>query len=198
MPHPVFTYTSKTLLILALLFTPIAPTIGVLFLSYYGYFPVIFWGGGSARSFIFSGYCLLLFCVLLNVFLALWLIKKLPKKWRPDFSFLRRVALISLLVFAGLNGYVFKRTSFSPVFLYEPLIGFVGARAKGNDDSLSDEEAFGHRLRDYTLQKMAQRFDVSEQGYVIDEQQKLMWQRCLQGQVWQAGICVGDTETMEY
>lgn len=184
----------KFLLVIALLLTPIATTIGVLFLSHYGYFPVIFWGRGSAQTFIFSGYCLLLLCVGFIFCVVLWLVKKLL----PRFRYWWQVSFVSLLLFAGVNSYVFVYSKFSPLFLWEPVIGFVDARKLGDDNNLGDEEKFGHRLRDYNLQKLTQRFEISDQGYVLDKHQKLMWQRCALGQVWRSGACVGDTETMEF
>jgi formylglycine-generating enzyme required for sulfatase activity len=196
--HLVLAYVSKTLLILASLFTPIALTIGVLFLSHNGYFPVILWGRGPVGGYLFSGYCLLLLCVLLSVALVLWLVKKFPKQWRPAGRILNATSFLSLLVFAGFNSYVFNSVSFSPLFLYDPIIGFVDARKRGDDNNLSDEDKFGQRLRDYKLQKIARRFELSDKGYVLDKQQKLMWQRCALGQVWRSGVCIGDAETMEF
>lgn len=189
---------SKTLLILALLFAPIALMIGVLFLSHNGYFPVILWGRGSVGGYLFFGYCLLLLCVLLSVALVLWLLKKLPKQWRPAGKILNAASFLSLLVFAGFNSYIFIYTTFSPLFLYDPVIGFVDARKQGDDNNLSDEDKFGQRLRDYKLQKVAQRFELSDKGYVLDKQQKIMWQRCALGRVWRSGACIGDAETMEF
>ena len=173
---------------------PIATAIGMAFLSHYGYFPVISWGRGAAQTFLFSGYCLLLLCVGLIFCVVLWFVKKMF----PRFRYWWQVSVLSLLLFVSANIYVFSYSKFSPLFLNDPIIGFVDARKRGDDNNLGDEEKFGHRLRDYTLEKIAQRFEISDQGYVLDKHQKLMWQRCALGQVWQSGACVGDTETMEF